>query len=64
MLVLSRKLNQEIRIGDDIVIRVLEIKGNRVRLGIFAPREVPVLRGELLLTLPPDDSGEANSEAV
>jgi len=48
MLVLSRKLNQEIRIGENIVVRVIGIKGNQVRLGIVAPAEVPVLREEIL----------------
>lgn len=52
MLVLSRKLNQEIRIAENIVVRVLEIKGNQVRLGILAPAEVPVLREELLTKVP------------
>ncbi len=47
MLVLSRKQNQEIIIGDNIKITVVKIKGNTVRLGIEAPREVNVLRGEL-----------------
>lgn len=53
MLVLSRKLNQEIRIAENIVVRVIEIKGNQVRLGIVAPAEVPVLREELLTKVPP-----------
>lgn len=52
MLVLSRKLNQEIHIGENIVVRVVAIKGNQVRLGIVAPAEVPVLRGELLTKIP------------
>lgn len=52
MLVLSRKLNQEIRIGENIVVRVIGIKGNQVRLGIVAPDEVPVLREELLTKVP------------
>ena len=52
MLVLSRKLNQEIRIGENIVVRVLAIKGNQVRLGIVAPSEVPVLREEILTKSP------------
>lgn len=47
MLVLSRKLNQEIVIGDGIKITVLKIKGNTIRLGIDAPRDVRVIRGEL-----------------
>ena len=43
MLVLSRKQNQEIIIGDNIKITVVKMKGNTVRLGIEAPREVNVL---------------------
>ena len=47
MLVLSRKLNQEITIGDNVTITVLKVKGNTVRLGIDAPRHVRIARGEL-----------------
>ncbi len=47
MLVLTRKSNEKIRIGDDIVITVLRTKGNAVRLGIEAPSETRVLRGEI-----------------
>lgn len=47
MLVLSRKQQQEIVIGDDIKVTVLKVKGNTVRLGIEAPRDVRVIRGEL-----------------
>jgi carbon storage regulator CsrA len=47
MLVLTRKQKQEILIGDNVKITVLKIKGNTVRLGIEAPRDVNVLRGEL-----------------
>lgn len=53
MLVLTRKLNQEIRIGENIVVRVIGIKGNQVRLGIVAPAEIPVLRDEILTKVPP-----------
>lgn len=52
MLVLSRKLNQEIRIAENIVVRVIGIKGNQVRLGIVAPAEVPVMREEILPKVP------------
>jgi len=48
MLVLSRKSNQEIQIGGDVTITVLRVRGDEVRLGITAPRAVPVLRGEVL----------------
>ena len=47
MLVLTRKQNETIKIGDDIVVNVLRIKGNTVRLGIDAPKNIRVVRGEL-----------------
>ena len=47
MLVLSRKKNESIVINDDISIVVVEIRGDKVRLGIEAPREVPVHRREV-----------------
>lgn len=48
MLVLSRKKEEEIRIGDEITIKVLSIKGGIVRLGLDAPKHVPIIRSELL----------------
>jgi len=47
MLVLSRKKNESIIINDDITIVVVEIRGDKVRLGIEAPKEVPVHRNEV-----------------
>ena len=47
MLVLSRKKNESIVIDDKIVITVVEIRGDKVRLGIQAPREVPIHRNEV-----------------
>ena len=47
MLVLSRKKNESIVVGDDITIVVVEIRGDKVRLGIEAPKEVPVHRSEV-----------------
>ena len=47
MLILSRKLNEQIVIGDQIVITVVAIRGGNVRLGIDAPTEVPVHRQEV-----------------
>ncbi len=47
MLVLSRKVNQSIMIGDDIEIKILEIRGDQVRIGIEAPKKVPVHRKEV-----------------
>ena len=47
MLVLSRKRDQKILIGDDIEIRVIEIRGDKVRLGIEAPQDIKVHREEI-----------------
>lgn len=47
MLVLTRKVHQSIMIGDDVEIVVTAIKGEQVRLGITAPREIPVHRKEI-----------------
>ena len=47
MLVLSRKKNESIVINDDISIVVVEIRGDKVRLGVEAPKEVPVHRREV-----------------
>jgi len=59
MLVLTRRKNQSIVIGDQIVVTVLEVKGDQIRLGITAPRDVQVYREELLA-----DLTEANRSAV
>ena len=47
MLVLTRKLNEQIHIGDQVTVTVLRIHGNTVRLGIDAPKNIRVRRGEL-----------------
>ncbi len=47
MLILTRRANESLMIGDDIKITVLGIKGNQVRIGIDAPKDVPVHREEI-----------------
>lgn len=47
MLILSRKRDEQIVIGGEITITVLEVKGKRIRLAIDAPRDIPIRRGEL-----------------
>jgi carbon storage regulator len=47
MLVLTRKLGEVIRVGDTVTVRVLEVKGNQVRLGVEAPAEVRIYREEV-----------------
>lgn len=59
MLILSRKANETINIGNDIEIRILEVKGDTVRIGIEAPKTVDILRGELVQTIT-----ETNAEAL
>ena len=59
MLALSRKINESIMIGHDIEITVLEIKGEQVKLGINAPKSVPLYRKEIYVQIQ-----EANQEAV
>ncbi len=59
MLALSRKKNEALVINNNIEITVLEIKGEQVKLGISAPREVPVYRKEVYVQIQ-----DANKEAV
>jgi carbon storage regulator len=64
MLVLSRKKSESIVINDDVVITVIEVRGDKVRLGIKAPREIPVHRKEVLdaiLRESQDDSATAST---
>jgi carbon storage regulator len=51
MLVLTRKSNQSIMIGDDIEVSVLAIMGEKVRIGIQAPRDIPVFRKEVYVEI-------------
>ena len=48
MLVLSRRIDEKIIINDNIIITIVDIKGNQIRLGIEAPKDVPITRGELI----------------
>jgi carbon storage regulator len=61
MLVLTRKYQEKIRIGDNIIITVLRTKGKAVRLGIEAPNNVPVVRGELQFEYQDDLAEESQS---
>jgi carbon storage regulator len=63
MLVLTRKSNQSIMIGDDIEVSVLSIMGEKVRIGIQAPRDIPVFRKEVYLEIQQERNGAAPVEA-
>ncbi|HSG70793.1 MAG TPA: carbon storage regulator CsrA [Planctomycetaceae bacterium] len=58
MLVLSRKKNEQIIVGDSIVITVVEVRGDRVRLGIEAPQEIPIHRNEVLESIKAQQAAE------
>lgn len=70
MLVLTRKSNQSIMIGDEIEVSVLAVMGEKVRIGISAPRSVPVFRKEVYLDIKsgqdgaPADERKAVAEAL
>ena len=69
MLVLSRKHNQQIRIGENVTITVLRVQGNTVRIGIDAPPSVRIIRGELppldvAVAVAEESDGEAEPEAA
>ncbi len=59
MLVLTRKSNQSIMIGDEIEVSVLSIMGEKVRIGIQAPRDIPVFRKEVYLEIHAQRDGAA-----
>jgi carbon storage regulator len=62
LLVLTRKSNQSIMIGDDIEISVLAVMGEKVRIGIEAPRSVPVFRREVYVEIQEEDDGGDHEE--
>lgn len=71
MLILTRRINETLNIGDDVQVTVLGIKGNQVRIGINAPRDVPVHREEIYQRIKreermnakgDDDSGATDNE--
>jgi carbon storage regulator len=63
VLVLTRRANQSIMIGDDIVVTVLDVRGDQVRIGIKAPRSVGVHREEVFVALQRDGSSPDTSDA-
>lgn len=56
MLVLTRKLNQAIQIGDDIEIKILAVEGEQIKIGINAPRNVDIHRKEIYLAIQEENS--------
>lgn len=62
MLVLTRKQNEGILIGNDIIVTVINIEGDKIRLGIEAPKNVRVIREELLKEIGLENKMAAHSE--
>ena len=63
MLILARKLNESIMVGDDVEIVVIEIKGDQVKLGIRAPRNVSVHRTEIYTEIKDQNTRAAKTPA-
>ncbi|HJT32033.1 MAG TPA: carbon storage regulator [Pirellulales bacterium] len=63
MLVLSRRENERIKLGDSIVVTVVRLSGDKVRLGIEAPADIVVLREELESFAPPVPAGASSAVA-
>lgn len=61
MLALSRKMNQSIIINDDIEVTVLEIKGDQIKIGIDAPKSVPIYRKEIYTQIKDSNKEAANT---
>jgi carbon storage regulator len=64
MLVLTRKSNQSIMIGDDIEVSVLSVMGDKVRIGIQAPQVIPVFRTEIYLEIHREETADATPAAA
>ena len=62
MLVLTRKLGESIAIGDSVKVRVIQIKGKQVRLGIDAPQDTKIYREEVFLSLQNPEEDESFSQ--
>ncbi len=64
MLVLTRKTNQSIMIGDDVEVTVLAVSRDKIRLGITAPRDIPVFRKEVYLSIKGETGEGEDGDAV
>lgn len=63
MLALSRKTNESIMLGNDIEVSILEIKGDQVKIGIKAPKSVPIFRKEIYLQIEEENKKAATQNA-
>jgi carbon storage regulator len=64
MLILSRKVNEKVMIGDDISLSIIEIRGDQVRIGVDAPKTVKVFRQEVFDAIRAENKAASESAAV
>lgn len=64
MLILSRKVNEKIMIGEDISISIIEVRGDQVRIGVDAPKKVKVFRQEVFDAIKAENKAAAESKPV
>ena len=64
MLALSRKKNESIIVNNDIEITILDIRGDQVKVGIAAPKEVPIYRKEVYLQIQEENKAATNADGI
>lgn len=61
MLILTRKVNESLRVGDDVIVTVLGVKGGQIRIGINAPRDIEVHRQEVYERIQSEQRGDGGA---